>query len=200
MPARPTDVEQFGRELLRGRGRRFWSPERELFVNNLPWLAQEKTPRTCDRSLATAILFDQCPGNKTDAAVRMLADCPPEMGFSYPANAGWRLWALARGGRADVIVKDLRQRWATMDSVQLNNTLQEDWTAQPGQRPAMEPLRRGAALHRHPGTGRHPPACAGFRRAEVQPQLADLHAIALTVHTVRGPFQFTARAHPAVAS
>ena len=90
-----------------------------------------KAGRTCDRSLATAVLFDQCPGRKSENAVRSLADCPPEMGFSYPANAGWRLWALARAGRADVIVKDLRERWATMDSVRLNNTLQEDWKAAP---------------------------------------------------------------------
>jgi hypothetical protein len=53
------------------------------------------------------------------------------MGFSYPANAGWRLWALAKGGRADVVLQDLRERWATMDSVKLNNTIQEDWLAKP---------------------------------------------------------------------
>ncbi len=30
---------------------------------------------------------------------RSLVECPPEMGFSYPSNACWRLWALAKGGR-----------------------------------------------------------------------------------------------------
>ena len=60
----------------------------------------------CDRSLATAVLYNQCPRGRTEAALRVLAECPPEMGFSYPANAGWRLWALGKGGRADVIVKD----------------------------------------------------------------------------------------------
>ena len=96
-----------------------------MFVNNLPWLAEEKTIRLCDRSLATSILFNQCPQGDTKAPLAALADCPREMGLSYPANAGWRLRALARGGRADVVVKDLRERWATMDSVRLNNTLQE---------------------------------------------------------------------------
>jgi hypothetical protein len=124
-------ADQFGKDLLRAAVRRFWSRERALFINNLPWLAEEKTPRTCDRSLATAILFDQCPDRNTEAALRSLTNCPPEMGFSYPANACWRLWALARGGRADVIVKDLRERWAIMNSVKLNNTLQEDWKAAP---------------------------------------------------------------------
>ena len=36
------------------------------------------------------------------AAVQALAECPREMGLSYPANAGWRLRALAKAGRADV--------------------------------------------------------------------------------------------------
>ena len=123
----------------------------------------------------------------------MLADCPPEMGFSYPCNAGWRLWALAKGGRADVIVKDFRERWATMDSVRLNNTLQEDWTAQPdsGQQwshCAVVPLYiaiQGLAGIR--------PLAPGFARAELRPQLADLDALELTAHTVRGPLRFAAR-------
>ena len=45
------------------------------------------------------------------ASVRALAECPPEMGFSYPANQIWRLWALGQGGRADVIVDDFRRRF-----------------------------------------------------------------------------------------
>ena len=100
----------------------------------------------CDRSLATAVLFDQCPQGEAEAAVRVLAECPPEMGFSYPANAGWRLWALGKGGRADVIVKDFRERWANMESVLLNNTLQEDWHALPDSSSRVEPLSRRAAL------------------------------------------------------
>ena len=162
-------------------------------MNNLPWLAEEKHPRFCDRSLATAILFDQCPDNRHEASLRMLADCPPEMGFSYPCNAGWRLWALAKGGRADVIVSDLRKRWATMQSVKLNNTLQEDWSAQPdsGQQwshCAVVPLyiaMQGLAGIR--------PLTPGFGRAELRPQLADLDTLELTAHTVRGPLHFAAR-------
>ena len=53
------------------------------------------------------------------------------MGVSYPCNACWRYWALARPGRADVAVRDFRQRWAKMKSVVLNNTLQEDWDVAP---------------------------------------------------------------------
>ena len=42
--------------------------------------------------LATSILFDQCPNGHTAAALRALAETPPEMGLSYPCNAGWRYW------------------------------------------------------------------------------------------------------------
>ena len=189
-------VRQFGTRLEAATVARFWSPDRQLFVNNLPWLAEEPQPRLCDRSLATAILFDQCPGGATAAGLRALADCPPEMGFSYPCNAGWRLWALAKGGRADVLVKDLRQRWATMDSVRLNLTLQEDWTARPdsGQQwshCAVVPLYiaiQGLAGIR--------PLTPGFVRAEVRPQLADIDGLELTAHTVRGPLRFSARGVP----
>ncbi len=186
-------VQAFGRELLAATVKKFWSRERGLFVNNLPWLAEERNLRLCDRSLATAVLFDQCPSGKTVGTLRALAECPPEMGFSYPCNAGWRLWALAKGGRADIIVKDLRERWATMDSVKLNNTLQEDWTAQAdsGQQwshCAVVPLY--IAYH---GLAGIRPLAPGFSRVEIRPQLADLDQLELTAHTVQGPLRFSAR-------
>ena len=186
-------ADQFGHDLLRAAVRKYWSRQRALFINNLPWLAEEKAVRTCDRSLATAVLFDQCPGGKTENAVRSLADCPPEMGFSYPANAGWRLWALARAGRADVIVKDLRERWAPMDSVRLNNTLQEDWKAAPDSGAqwshcAVVPLY--IAYHGLLGLK---PLAPGFQRYELRPQLADLADLDLTAFTVIGPLNVRAQ-------
>jgi len=186
-------ADQFGHDLHRAAVRKFWSRRRALFINNLPWLAEEKAVRTCDRSLATAVLFDQCPGRKSENAVRSLVDCPPEMGFSYPANAGWRLWALARAGRADVIVKDLRERWAPMDSVRLNNTLQEDWRAAPDSGAqwshcAVVPLY----LAYHGLLGLRPLA-PGFQRYELRPQLADLADLDLSAFTVLGPLSFKAQ-------
>jgi hypothetical protein len=110
--------------------KRFSSESRGLFVINLPGWARKKpyvsaTGRWLPRSCST------CPQANTSAAVRAPVECPPEMGFSYPANAGWRLWALAKAGRADVIVKDLRERWATMPCARLNNALQEFWEVTP---------------------------------------------------------------------
>jgi hypothetical protein len=186
-------ADQFGKDLLRAAVRRFWSRERALFINNLPWLAEEKTPRTCDRSLATAILFDQCPSDNIEAVLSSLTNCPPEMGFSYPANACWRLWALARGGRADVIVKDLRERWAIMNSVKLNNTLQEDWKAAPDSGAqwshcAVVPLN--IAYHGLLGLK---PLAPGFKRFELRPQLADLADLDITAFTIQGPLNFHAQ-------
>ncbi|MEW5900856.1 MAG: alpha-L-rhamnosidase N-terminal domain-containing protein [Acidobacteriota bacterium] len=190
------EARNFGRNLLAAAVRKFWSPEREIFVNNLPWLDEEKETHLCDRSLATAVLFGQCPGAKTGPALEALADCPPEMGFSYPANACWRLWALAEGGRADIIVKDLRERWATMDSVRLNNTIQEDWKARPdsGQQwshCAVVPLY--VAYMSLAGISPLEPA---FRRVEIRPQPADLGQLELTAHTVKGPIVFRLLGNP----
>ncbi len=188
--------EAFGKSLQAMAVKRFWSAERGLFVNNLPWLAEDKGIRMCDRSLATAVLYDQCPQRQTKEALRVLADCPAEMGFSYPCNAGWRLWALAKGGRADVIVNDLRTRWAPMTSVIENNTLQEDWVArhdsgQQWSHCAMVPLY--LAFHGLMGLK---PLAPGFTRLELRPQLADLADLDLTAHTVRGPVRMTATGKP----
>jgi len=118
------------------------------------------------------------------------------MGFSYPANAGWRLWALAKGGRADIILADLRQRWATMASVKLNNTLQEDWSASPdtGQEWSHCPV---APLYiAYQGLMGLKPLEPGFKRFELRPQLADLEDLDLTAFTVQGPVSLRSRGKP----
>jgi hypothetical protein len=186
-------AEDFAGALASATVRRYWDRAARVFVNNLPWAREEKGRRHCDRSLATAVLYGQCPGGRTAAALALLAECPPAMGFSYPCNAGWRLWALAKAGRADIIVKDLRERWATMDSVRLNNTLQEDWTAQldSGQQwshCAVVPLY----ILFHGVLGLRPLE-PGFRRAEWRPQLAGLGDLDVTAQTVQGPFRFSSR-------
>jgi len=170
--------------------RQFWSRQYRMFVNNLPWLSEEGSIRTCDRSLATAILFDQCPDGDTTAGVRALVDCPASMGFSYPANAGWRLWALAKAGRGEVILKDLRERWATMDSVRLNNTLQEDWVARPDSGQQWSHCAVVPLYLTFQGLAGIWPLEPGFRRLEVRPQLGDLKDLEFTLHTVSGPVRF----------
>ncbi|MDR3676880.1 MAG: alpha-L-rhamnosidase N-terminal domain-containing protein [Acidobacteriota bacterium] len=192
-PARAQAARDFGRHLQEAAVRRFWSPEKKLFLNNLPWLSEEGSPRLCDRSLATAILFDQCPKGQTDAVLRVLADCPPEMGFSYPDNACWRLWALGKGGRADIIVRDFRERWANMESVLLNNTLQEDWHAKPDSGSEWSHTPVIPLYVTTMSLAGIKPLVPGFKRCEIRPQMADLDLLELTVHSVQGPIEFSGR-------
>jgi hypothetical protein len=185
-----------GRGLLEATVRKFWSPAHGLFVNNLPWLAEEKEPRLCDRSLATAILFDQCPQGNTAASLRALVDCPAAMGVSYPCNACWRYWALARLGRADVLVRDFRQRWAKMKSVVLNNTLQEDWDVAPDSAGQWSHCAVAPIYALFMDIAGIRPTAPGFTRCQIRPQLADLKDLDLTYYTVRGPMRFVAQHRP----
>jgi alpha-L-rhamnosidase len=191
--AQAQSLERLSGQLVNATVRRFWSRQRKLFINNLPWLDQDKTPRTCDRSLATAILFDQCPDGQSDAAIDSLAECPTEMGFSYPANQCWRMWALAKGGRADAIVNDLRRRWATMDSVRENNTLQEDWHARPDSSDQWSHCGVVPLYIAYQGLMGLKPLEPGFKRYEMRPQLGDLEDLNLTAFTVAGPMSLRSR-------
>ena len=184
------EASQVGGEILRATVRAFWSESHALFINNLPWLQEEKHIRTCDRSLATAVLYDQCPFGQNKAAVAALADCPEEMGFSYPANAGWRLWALAKAGRGDLLLKDLRERWASMASVLLNNTLQEDWEVKPDSSSQWShcPVVPLYILQMNlVGVQVLEP---GAKKIRIWPQLAGLQNLDTTLHTALGPIHF----------
>ena len=181
-----------GRELLAAAVRKFWSPSADCLSTICPGWPRKQGRGICDRSLATAILFDQCPGGNTAAAVRALVECPPEMGLSYPCNACWRYWALARAGRADVVVRDFRQRWAKMKSVVLQQYAARGLERCRRLARRMEPLLRLADLCHFFGPGGHPPPVAGFARCRIHPQLADLPDLKLTYHTVLGPIHFAA--------
>jgi hypothetical protein len=193
-PGRARAYRQRSASILAAATRRFWDPRRRLFIANLPWAAEEKAIRLCDRSLATSILFDQCPGGAVDSALDGLATCPPEMGLSYPCNAGWRYWALAKLGRADVVLRDLRQRWAAMPSVILNNTLQEDWIVNTDSTSQWSHCCLAPIFVLFMDIAGIRPTAPGFARCQIRPQLGDIERLSLTAHTVRGPIHFEARA------
>ena len=171
----------------------FWDPILRLFVDNRPWLAEEAAPRTHDRALATAVLHRLAPGGDDAAMVAELAAMPERCGWSYPANAGWRLHALASSGRSDVVVHDLRTRWAGMASVLGNTTLQEDWVAKPdgGQEWSHCPVGAFNALIQDVIGLR--PTAPGFTAWRLLPQLADLGDLELDAHTVGGCFRIRTR-------
>lgn len=188
-----SSVDHLGRKLEAATVRRFWSAEHHMFINNLPWLAEEGKRSICDRSLATAILFDQCPGGDSSACAGLLAEPPPDLVLSYPSNAGWRLWALGKAGRADIILKDFRERWATMKSVIFNNGMPEHWT------PKEDSLFQWSFCSVAPLYITYQclagirPLEPGYRRVELRPQVGDLEQLELVLPTPHGPLRFEAR-------
>ncbi len=186
------DSLAFSRELLAATTRTFWRESDGVFVDNLPWLAEEKTERFCDRTLAMAVLYGQCPGGRIQRSIELLATAQREMGLSYPCNAHWRLWALTAGGRTDAVLNILRQQWATMKSISENNTISEHWnppmdSIQQWSHAAVGPLYVAAMC-----LAGIRPLQPGFARYEIRPQLGDLPDLALEVQTSKGPIGFQA--------
>jgi hypothetical protein len=185
-------VKKFGQALHSAAVRKFWSKEHGMFVDNLPWLKEEKETRLHDRTLATSIMFDQCPDGQTSAAVETLVKCPENMGFSFPANACWRLWALGKVDKTQVIVNELRNRWANLESVRLNNTLSEDWDPQKDSAHEWSHCPVVPIYIIYQVIAGLRPTAAGFKNFDLVPQLADLQELDLTAWSPHGPIRFKA--------
>lgn len=168
----------------------FYSETDQKLIINKPWLSEEEGPRYCDRSLATAILFDQIPAIARNKALRMLAEVPENMGLSYPANAGWRYWALAKENRMDVVVNEIRNKWAAFPSVNLNNTLQEDWEVYPDSRSQWSHCPVAPLYLVYMGLLGLNPVKPGFEEVDIKPQIGELESVIVTAQTVRGPIHF----------
>lgn len=186
-------AEQFAADVLRATVEGFWSSADRLFIINRPWMAEERTKRTCDRSLAMAILFDQLPAGGVESALSALTRPPEGMMRSYPANAGWPMWALAKGGQIQVVLDDLRLRWARLPSVQLNRTIQEHWEVKPDSGAQWSHCPVAPLYIMYMGVAGITPEAPGFARYSMRPQLGDLSYLRLTSYTVRGPLEFEAR-------
>lgn len=184
---------RLGQEILDATVRAFWDDGKKLFINNLPRVGPDEAPRFCDRSLATALLFDQCPNGQTSACLEVLATCPPSLGISYPCNAGWRYWALARLGRVDVVLKDFRERWATMLSVIENNSIQETWEAAADSTSQWSHCAVSPLYVLFMDIAGIRPITPGFQRCQIRPQLGDLEGLDLTCHTPQGLIGFEAK-------
>ncbi len=187
------EINQYAADILQGCIQKFWDKEQQVYVNNLPWKDEEGEIRYCDRSLATALIFDLCPNGETAKALNLLEQSPAEMGVSYPCNAVWPLWALVKYRKINTVLSDLREKWGNMSSVWANNTLQEFWQAYPDEGSqwshcAMYPLitlnQRIAGVH---------PLKPGCERIKMEPQLGDLEHIRFDVQTPKGAIQFSAQ-------
>jgi hypothetical protein len=180
---------EFGCALLKRATAVFWDEARGVFCAH----RHEADSLLCDRSLATAILHDQCPGGNVRASLEALEQEPPELGLSYPANAIWRLRALARGGRVSAVLRELRTRWAIMPSVRLNNTLGEFWDSIPDTDHQWSHCAAAPLVVAYTGIAGFNPLEPGFKRAELRPQLEDLTRFDLNAHTPLGALRFSAR-------
>ena len=101
-------AKEFSDKILAGCVAKYWNNEEKVFIDNKPWMDEEKETRYSDRALATALLFHQCPGNDEARSVEILRSFPSGMGVSYPCNAVWRYWALAENGEVETLLYDLK--------------------------------------------------------------------------------------------
>lgn len=109
---------------------------------------------------------------------------------SYPANAGLAPLGADQGEPLDVVLNDLRTRWAGMESVSLNNTLQEGWHAKPDNREQWSHCPIAPLIVLQQGIAGIRPLEPGYGRFEIAPQPGDLTDAAFTVQTVKGPIDF----------
>ena len=86
-----------------------------------------------------------------------------------------------------MILHDLRTRWAGMDSVILNRTLQEDWRALADSGSQWSHCAVVPLYILYMSLAGIRPLEPGFTRCEIHPQLNDLERLYLIAHTVQGP-------------
>ncbi len=186
-------MRRFAEELEQACIKKYWSPQHRTFINNLPWAAEDGELRYCDRSLATAILYDQCPGGDTEESVRILAQRPPNLGISYPCNAVWIMWAYAKAGRIDCVLKEMREKWATMTSVIENNTLQESWIATHDSREQWSHCAQAPLILLYQGIGGITPLSPGYEKIQIRPQPGDLEEVSFIMQTPKGQIHFKSK-------
>ena len=191
-----TEIELLGARVLKATVARFWSREHGAFVDNLPWWREDGGVHFSEWTLGLSVEYDQCPGGAIESSVELLATKPKNVGIDNTTEpVAWGWWALAKGGRPDVVVKELREVFGAMNSVLLNNTIEEGY---------------GGSKYPDKGSNWSDSCCApiyvaamslaGIRPLEVawkcyeiRPQLADLPDLAMTVHTPHGPIGFSGK-------
>lgn len=172
--------------LWRSVRKKYFNSADGILIVNLPWLSEEKSPRTCDRSLSHLILGNFISEAEKTVALRELETKPPRMGLSYPPNAQWRLWALANGGRIQPVLNELREIWATMDSVIKNNTMSEDWHVQPDSNSQWSHAACAPLYVAYMNLAGIVPLAPGSKKVRIWPQPGDLKELTLKYHTPLG--------------
>ena len=180
------------RDLHKATIAKFWDGSTSTFICNLPWVAEDGGARMCERSLSLAILYDLCPNGNTEEIAEVLVNFPENLGRSYPANANWTLWALAKAGKTEAIFRDFKNRWLKMDSVKLNNTMQETWISKPDSRSQWSHAAIGPLLSVYMDLAGIRPTDSAFQAFQIKPQLGSIELLELDNYTPNGPIRFRA--------
>ncbi len=181
---------EFGDFLHKNTIRTFWDNGKMLFINNKPWLSEEGSEIMCDRSLATAVLFDLCPGNQNQLVIDTLVARPANLGMSYPPNTNWYLWALGKAGKTEAIFHDLNTRWKQLRSAYENNTMQEDWQVFPDTGSQWSHASIAPLLTAYMDLAGIKPIAPGYRKFIIEPLPGDLELLELKNYTPAGPITF----------
>lgn len=184
------EVVEFGTTLRKNCVKKYWDKEDRVFVDNLPWLDEEKQKRYSDRTMATALLFNQCPDNDEAQSLRMLKEQPKELGISYPCNAVWRLWALAENNEMPTVLKELREKWSPMKSVIENNTLAEFWDADYNCSSQWSHASVAPIVMLYQGLIGAKPLSPGGKRYRLWPKPSDISLIDTDIQTINGAINF----------
>jgi hypothetical protein len=179
---------------------RYFQDEDGLFVDNLPWLSEENGKKHYhDRTLSMALLFGLTEEPSAEKkALKLLCDCPDEMGFSHPPNAYWRLRALSDYGKREVLLKDLRDRWGEMTSLHICNTLSEGWALNGELLPGAQCQCGCAGPHYAIISGilGVKPAAPAFAEYEIKPMLDELESYSGMVYASEGSVKISFNKKP----
>jgi hypothetical protein len=183
-------AKEFSEKILSNCVAKYWSTEEKVFIDNKPWMEEEKEVRYSDRALATALLFHQCPGNDEKKSVEILKTFPSNMGVSYPCNAVWRYWALTENGEVETLLYDLRNKWGKMPSVWENNTLQEDWNSSYDSGSQWSHCAVAPIVMLYQGLAGAKPLTPGGKKYRIWPHPEDLKLVDIDIQTLNGAIGF----------
>jgi hypothetical protein len=93
----------------------------------------------------------------------------------------------------DVVLSDLRQNWAPMASVLLNNTIQEVWHASPDNNSQWSHCAVAPIIMMVQGIAGIKPLTPGYETFQIRPQLGDLEEVELYPQTVKGNIVFKSK-------
>jgi alpha-L-rhamnosidase len=184
------EVMEFGETLRKNCIEKYWDKNEKIFVDNLPWLEEEKQKRYSDRTLATALLFHQCPENDEKRSLQMLKETPDALGISYPANAIWKLWALAENNEIPTIIDDLKNKWSNMKSVVENNTVSETWDSRHNTQDQWSHCAVAPIIMFYQGIIGAKPLLPGGKRYRLCPNPSDISFIETEIQTINGAIGF----------